>query len=67
MLKEVLSDGALTHFATIGLVIFVAVFLGVTVWALTRSRGQIRTWSELPLSREEDGPREPRGGAPDLR
>ncbi len=60
MLKELLSDGALTHYATIGLVLFVTIFLGVTVWVLTRSRGQIRTWAELPLAREEDGPREPR-------
>lgn len=34
---------------TIGLTMFVMIFAGVTVWALTRSRGQIRHWSNLPL------------------
>jgi cbb3-type cytochrome oxidase subunit 3 len=61
MLKDVLSNGALTHFATIGLVIFVVVFIGITVWVVTRSRKEIQTWSHIPLTGDEDGPLQPRG------
>jgi cbb3-type cytochrome oxidase subunit 3 len=60
MLKDVLSNGALTHFATIGLVIFVIVFLGVTVWILTRSRKEVQTWSRIPLTGDEHEPLQPR-------
>ena len=60
MIKDILSSGALTHFAVIGLVIFVAVFVGVTVWVLTRTKREISTWSRIPLTGEEDGPLEPR-------
>jgi cbb3-type cytochrome oxidase subunit 3 len=67
MLKDVLSNGALTHFATIGLVIFVVVFLGVTVWILTRSRKEVGTWSRIPLTGDEDGPLQPRGQDSDPR
>lgn len=56
MIKYVLSDGALTGFATTGLVLFVAVFVGVTAWALTRRRSEISDWSRLPL-RGDDDPR----------
>jgi len=61
MIKDVLSNGALTHFATIGLVIFVVVFIGITVWVVTRSRKEIQTWSQIPLTGDEDGPLQPRG------
>lgn len=60
MLRDALSNGALTHFATIGLVIFVVVFLGVTVWILTRSKREVHTWSRIPLTGDEDGPLQPR-------
>jgi len=65
MLKDVLSNGALTHFATIGLVIFVAVFVGVTVWVVTRSRKEVQTWSRIPLTGDEDGPLQPRSAGTD--
>ncbi|MEZ6016496.1 MAG: hypothetical protein R3F49_15365 [Planctomycetota bacterium] len=63
MLKEVLSDGSLTHFATIGLVMFVAVFVGVTIWVLTRTKGEIQTWSRLPMAADDDAPAQPRAVA----
>lgn len=63
MLKDVLSNGALTHFATIGLVIFVVVFIGITVWVVTRSRREIQTWSRIPLTGDEAGPLQPRGAS----
>ena len=56
MLRDVLSNGLLTHFATIGLVIFVAVFAGTCAWILTRSRREISDWSRIPLTDDEDGP-----------
>ena len=55
MLQKVLSDGSLTAFATTGLVLFVAVFVGTTVWVLTRKKGQVQQWSRLPLA-EDDAP-----------
>lgn len=60
MLKDVLSNGALTHYATIGLVIFVVVFVGITVWVLTRSRREIQTWAQIPLTGDEREPLQPR-------
>jgi hypothetical protein len=57
MIKEVLSDGALTGFAIAGLVIFVAVFAGITLWTLTRQRSEIGHWSRLPLEGDDDSPR----------
>ena len=50
MNQDVVSHAGLTHFATWGLVIFVTVFVLVTIWALTRSRKQVRRWSSMPLN-----------------
>ena len=49
MFKDILSEANLTAFATWGLVIFVAVFLGVTIWALTRPKKTVDKWSSIPL------------------
>ncbi len=57
MFKQVLGDDTLTQFAIWGLVIFVAVFVGIAVWALTRSRKTVSKWSRIPL---EDEPVESR-------
>lgn len=62
MFKDVVSHSDLTYFATWSLVIFVAVFAGVFVWTVTRSRRQVQTWSTLPL--EDDVPAEPRDEKP---
>ncbi|MEE9403447.1 MAG: cbb3-type cytochrome c oxidase subunit 3, partial [Algisphaera sp.] len=43
-------------YATWGLLIFVAVFVGTTLWILTRSRRQVSQWSNMPL---EDSDRPP--------
>jgi cbb3-type cytochrome oxidase subunit 3 len=32
-----------------GLLLFLLIFLAVTVWAFTRSRREIDHWAELPL------------------
>ncbi len=56
MLRDVLSSGLLTHFATIGLVIFVGVFVGTCAWIMSRSRDEIGDWSRLPLAGDDDAP-----------
>ena len=45
MLKEILF----THSGEIGLVLFVLVFVGTSLWAITRTRKQLDHWSNLPL------------------
>lgn len=52
MIQDALDSAGLGFASTVGLVIFVAVFVGVCVWALTRSRRQVKRWSELPLSED---------------
>ncbi len=60
MIQETVSGAGLSSFAIIGLVLFVAIFLAIAVWILTRSKRQVRTWSELPLAKDRDEPAEPR-------
>ena len=49
MFKEVLNHSDLSHWAEAGLIVFFAVFVGVTVWSMTRSRKLVRQWAMLPL------------------
>lgn len=56
MFKDVLNHANLAHWAEAGLIIFFTVFVGVMLWAFTRSRKTIHNWALIPL---EDGqPRE---------
>lgn len=59
MIKQALAGLGLDVFAVIGLVLFVATFVGITIWTLSRSRSQIDRWSSLPLDDSKD-PVEPR-------
>ena len=43
----------MTHWPVMGLVIFVAVFVGAAIWVATRSKAQVDHWSKLPLSEEK--------------
>jgi cbb3-type cytochrome oxidase subunit 3 len=52
MIRAILGDSSLTGYALVGLVIFVAVFIAVCAWALTRRRSQVETWSRLPLAND---------------
>lgn len=64
MIKNAISEAGLAPLAVLGLMIFVAVFVGVALWAATRGRRQVVGWSSLPL---EDGARLPvvkAGGEP---
>lgn len=45
MLEEILFN----HSSEIGLLLFVMVFVGTTLWAITRTRNQVDHWSSLPL------------------
>ena len=63
MVKDVLSSGVLSHFATIGLVIFVLVFVGTAVWILSRSRSEIDDWSHLPLDDDDAPPMDDRSSS----
>lgn len=56
MLRDILSEGSLTVFAVIGLVLFVAVFVTTCAWILSRSREEVGGWSRIPLTSDEDGP-----------
>lgn len=40
---------SLSIVSTCGLLAFVGMFVGVCVWALTRTRRDVSRWSELPL------------------
>lgn len=52
MIRAVLGDSTLTGYALVGLVIFVAVFIAICAWVLTRRRSQVETWSRLPLAND---------------
>ncbi|TWT66840.1 hypothetical protein Pla123a_45380 [Posidoniimonas polymericola] len=39
-----------------GMLIFIAVFVGVAAWILTRSRRQVRDWSQMPLEDHDARP-----------
>ncbi|MEM6673551.1 MAG: cbb3-type cytochrome c oxidase subunit 3 [Planctomycetota bacterium] len=60
MLKDIMGGSGLTVFATAGLVIFVIVFVGITVWALTRKQRKIDQWSRIPLTKDDEPPIEDR-------
>ncbi|MEO0529055.1 MAG: cbb3-type cytochrome c oxidase subunit 3 [Planctomycetota bacterium] len=59
MIKQAMSALGLEVFAVGGLLLFVAVFVGVCFWVTTRSRKEVDTWSSLPLADGTD-PVEPR-------
>ena len=50
MIDQAISSLGLGAFAVGGLLLFVAVFLGVCFWVTTRSRKEVDVWSSLPLA-----------------
>ncbi len=54
MIKESLSEANLAYFAVTGLILFVAVFVSAALWAMSRSRKEIESWSSLPLADGSD-------------
>jgi len=59
MIRSVMEGSGSAVFAIVGLVIFVAVFIGLTVWVLTRRQKQVDKWSNIPLHDEPIDPRNP--------
>jgi cbb3-type cytochrome oxidase subunit 3 len=54
MFNDVLTHANMTHWAEMGLIVFFAVFVLTTVWALTRTKDQVQQWSALPLTAGDD-------------
>lgn len=52
MIKQILDGNALEYFASIGLIMFVAIFCSVVVWTFVRSPKEVAKWSRLPLNDE---------------
>jgi hypothetical protein len=52
MIRQALHGLDLAPLAIASLVMFVTIFVGISLWALTRSRREVYVWSRLPL--EED-------------
>jgi cbb3-type cytochrome oxidase subunit 3 len=57
MFKEVFKLESVMQLSTLALIIFVLVFIGITVWAWTRSRKKIDQWASIPLN--DDKPVDP--------
>ncbi|MBB6431510.1 CcoQ/FixQ family Cbb3-type cytochrome c oxidase assembly chaperone [Algisphaera agarilytica] len=52
--KEIFESTSADAFSSIALVIFVAVFLLVTVWVLTRKKKTVDRWASMPLHDDPD-------------
>ena len=59
MIKQAMSTAGLELLAVGGLLIFVAVFVGVCVWVTTRGRKEVEKWASLPMA-DGTNPVEPR-------
>lgn len=62
--KEIFSSTSADVYSSIALVIFVTVFVLVTVWVLTRRRRTVDRWASLPLHEDPDDVVEPRDAPP---
>jgi cbb3-type cytochrome oxidase subunit 3 len=54
MLKILAAEFDIGRLGEIGLLMFFAIFVIFTTWAFSRSRSQIRHWSNLPLGSDAD-------------
>jgi cbb3-type cytochrome oxidase subunit 3 len=54
MLGNLLAEFDVSRLGEIGLLMFFAIFVIFTTWAFSRSRSQIRQWSNLPLGPDAD-------------
>jgi len=54
MLKILAEGMDISRLGEIGLLMFFAIFVIFTAWALSRSRAQIRDWGNLPLGPDAD-------------
>ena len=49
MFKDVLTHADMVYWAEMGLVMFFAVFVLTTAWAMSRPKKLIESWSVIPL------------------
>ncbi len=59
MFKEVFNLESVMNLSRWALVIFMVVFIAMTIWTWTRSRKHIDQWASLPLN-DSDTPTEER-------
>lgn len=52
--KEIFESTSADMYSSIALVIFVAVFVLITLWVLTRKKTTVDRWSSLPLHDDPD-------------
>ncbi|MEM1108577.1 MAG: CcoQ/FixQ family Cbb3-type cytochrome c oxidase assembly chaperone [Planctomycetota bacterium] len=52
--KEIFESTSADMFSSIALVIFVAVFVSVCVWVLTRKKKTVDRWASMPLHNDPD-------------
>jgi hypothetical protein len=55
MFKEVITHMSLGDLSTAGLLLFFAVFVAITFYAMTRPPTQADQWARIPLSGDRDG------------
>ncbi|QDU84112.1 Cbb3-type cytochrome oxidase component FixQ [Planctomycetes bacterium Pla163] len=60
MLRDVVAGADFSTNAVIALLVFFLVFVGLTVWVLSRRQRTVDRWAGLPLDDDEAAPREPR-------
>ena len=67
MFKEVLTHMDISVLSTVGLLLFLVVFLAVTLYALTRPPQQADQWARIPLTDDPVDPRPRNGKESDVR
>lgn len=55
-MNQTTLDNLMRFTSVAGMLIFIAVFVGVAAWILTRSRRQVRDWSQMPLEDHDAKP-----------
>lgn len=51
---HLISEIDISKLGETGLIAFLAIFVAVVVWALSRTRHDIRHWAELPIEHDTD-------------
>ena len=59
MFKEVITHMSLGDLSTAGLLLFFAVFVAITFYAMTRPPTQAEQWARIPLTGDRDDHQKP--------
>lgn len=62
MFKEVITHMSLGDLSTAGLLLFFAVFVAVSLYAMTRPPTQAEQWARIPLTGDREDLEQPRDG-----